>query len=453
MISRICIPEGAGDILKILQDAGHEAYVVGGCVRDSIMGRVPKDWDICTSALPEKVLDIFSYTKVIPTGLKHGTVTIMLEDGAYEVTTFRIDGDYSDGRHPDRVTFTRNLEEDLSRRDFTINAMAYNPEKGLVDPFNGLHDLGKHRIRCVGNPVDRFNEDALRMLRAMRFAAVFRFNIEETTAEAIHTMHENLGRISAERIHAEMDKLLLGPKSSEILIEFSDVVATFIPEMKACIGFDQHNRYHLYDVYTHIIKALGNDRSDDLTLKWALLLHDIGKPLVFTMDENGNGHFYDHAIVGADKASWVLTSLKFDNKSKGEIVELIYHHNTTIAPTKKSIQKMLNKMTSVDQFRRFLKLQIADAQAHSDINQESRVNNIKACQQMLEDILSEDHAFSIKHLQINGRTILSMGLHQGPAVGQVLQYLLEGVIDGRFKNQYDNLCFEAMTYIKKNHLK
>lgn len=295
---RISIPKGARAVLLNLRYENHEAYVVGGCVRDSLLGKEPKDWDICTSATPDEVKELMHRRgiKTIDTGLQHGTVTVdMGTVGKYEVTTFRIDGNYTDGRHPDYVEFTESIYKDLSRRDFTINAMAYN-SAGLIDPFHGRDDLQAGIIRCVGNPDERFEEDALRILRALRFAATYGFSIEEQTAAAIHKDAWMLKRIAAERINGELCKMLLGDGILNVLLNFSDVIATIIPEMEPCIGFEQNNKYHQYTVYEHIAHAVANYKGTDVSVKVALLLHDIGKPQCYTEDENG-GHFHGHGVV------------------------------------------------------------------------------------------------------------------------------------------------------------
>ena len=301
---KISIPKGAKAIILGLRYENHEAYVVGGCVRDSLLGREPKDWDICTSATPQEVKEHLNRCSVraIDTGLKHGTVTADMERaGKYEITTFRIDGDYSDNRRPDSVTFTESIYQDLSRRDFTINAMAYN-SAGLIDPFHGVDDLKNGIIRCVGNPNDRFGEDALRILRALRFASVYGFSIEKDTAQAIHDNAWRLTNIAAERIHSELCKLLLGNGVLPVLLDYSDVIATIIPEMKPCIGFNQNNKYHQYTIYDHIAHAVSNYTGKDIAVKVALLLHDIGKPCCYTEDENG-GHFHGTETI-------VMTFLK-----------------------------------------------------------------------------------------------------------------------------------------------
>ena len=323
---KISIPKGAKAIILGLRYENHEAYIVGGCVRDSLLGKEPKDWDICTSATPQEVKEYLNRCSVrtIDTGLKHGTITADMERaGKYEITTFRIDGDYSDNRRPDSVTFTESIYQDLSRRDFTINAMAYND-----DPFHGVDDLKNGIIRCVGNPNDRFSEDALRILRALRFASVYGFSIEKNTAQAIHDNAWRLTNIAAERIHSELCKLLLGNGVLPVLLDYPDVIATIIPEMKPCIGFDQNNKYHQYTIYDHIAHAVANYTGKDIAVKVALLLHDIGKPCCYTEDENG-GHFHGHGNYSYDISKVVLERLRFDTTTKQEVLDLADYIGST----------------------------------------------------------------------------------------------------------------------------
>ena len=317
---KIDMPVGAKRIIKNLTNHDFEAYVVGGCVRDSLLGYSPKDWDICTSATPETVKELHDHT--IDTGLKHGTVSVVESDGIYEVTTFRIEGKYSDNRRPDTVEFVTDLKTDLSRRDFTINAMAYNDENGVIDYFGGLSDLAERKVKCVGNANTRFSEDALRILRAIRFSSVYGFAIEHDTSEAIHSNAELLQNIANERIRDELCKIIaFGKTTANTLLEYSDVMSIIIPEIAPCIGFVQNNKYHKYDVYEHMVRAMDAYTGHDPSVKFALLIHDIGKPLCYTEDEN-RGHFYGHSIPSHDIAEHVVNRLKFDNKTKDTVLEL-----------------------------------------------------------------------------------------------------------------------------------
>lgn len=356
-MNEIALPCGASAILHALQSHGFEAYVVGGCVRDSLLGITPKDWDICTSATPQQVKEIFASHRIIETGVQHGTVTIVMQDGQYEVTTFRTDGSYSDHRRPDTVSFTGSISEDLSRRDFTMNAIAYNGS-GLLDFYNGLSDLQSVTISCVGSADARFKEDALRMMRALRFSSVYGFFIEPATAAAIHKNKDLLRLIAAERINGELCKLLCGKNALTVLLEYSDVLAVIIPELAPCIGFDQNNRYHQYTVYDHMMHAVANCKTDSLPVRLALFLHDIGKPLCYTEDENG-GHFHGHAVPSRDIAKTILERLRFDTKTKNEVLELILYHDALIEPTPKTVRRWLNKVGE-ERLRQLLLVREAD---------------------------------------------------------------------------------------------
>ena len=445
----ISIPFGANEIINTLHGAGFEAYIVGGCVRDSLLGIQPSDWDICTSAKPSEVIQCFPDNRIIETGLKHGTVTIVMFDMRYEVTTFRLDGKYSDHRRPDSVQFVTNLEKDLSRRDFTMNAMAYNYERGLIDPFGGATALKNGTIAAVGDPMKRFREDALRMMRALRFAANYGFFIDEVTASAIHSYAPALNDIAVERINSELCKLLLSESESilYVLTEFSDVIATIIPELQPCIGFNQNNRFHQYTVYDHIAHAVSNYTGFDLSVKIALLLHDIGKPLCYTEDQNG-GHFYGHGVFSHDLAAQVMDRLRFDNDRKREVLELVLYHDSVIEPTPKVVRRWLNKIGE-KRFRQLLSIRMADIKAHAEGTQESRIERCSALGDILNDIIAQEQCFSMKDLAINGNDVMSLGIHQGKSVGKVLRHVLNKVINGELHNEKFELIQEAQRYIKE----
>lgn len=430
---KIRIPQGAQSIIDTLKAAGYEAYIIGGCVRDSMLGLDPKDWDICTSAIPSQILYSFRDKRVIETGLKHGTVTVVMDDGQYEVTTFRIDGDYSDSRHPDSVKFVSNIEDDLARRDFTINAMAYNDD-GLVDPFNGRKDLVCGLISCVGNPDDRFGEDALRILRAMRFAAIYGFDIEDVTAKSIHQNKEKLLNIAAERIQSELCKMLAGEGILEVLLDYGDVMATIIPELKPCIGFDQNNRFHEFTIYDHIAHAVSNCDTTDPVVNMSLLLHDIGKPRCYTEDHNG-GHFYGHGVHSHDLAKEVLTRLRFDNKSRDDILELVLYHDAVIEPSPKTVRRWLNKIGK-KQFMRLVDIRMADILAHKKDTQESRIDRCIAIAMMASDIIEENQCFKLKDLVVDGHDVMNLcDVKEGKDVGRILNEVLDAVISGELENE------------------
>ena len=446
---KIGMPTAAKFILRILENDNYQSYVVGGCVRDSILGKQPKDWDICTSAKPDEVLTQMAKCgiKTIETGLQHGTVTACVLGENYEITTFRVDGEYSDNRRPDFVEFVGDVVEDLSRRDFTINAMAYNESTGFIDPWGGCGDLLEGIIRCVRNPDDRFREDALRIMRALRFAATYGFTIEEKTAAAIHRNKDLLRNISAERIQSELTKMLCGKGVLDILLEYKDVMAVIIPELEPCIGFDQNNPYHIYDVYDHIAHAVANYKGDDISIKMALLLHDIGKPECYTEDHNG-GHFRGHSVPSMRIAKDVMARLKFDNKTRDEVVNLVLYHDSDIYPGARTIRRWLNKI-GPDMLNKLLSVRMADVGAHSLINQAERKHKCYQISEIADKIIREQQCFTLKDLAINGHVVMEhLGVPCGPKVGEVLNYLLDKVLDGYIENDLDPLMDEAKRYLR-----
>lgn len=337
---KINIPADANELIHTLQNNGCSAYIVGGCVRDSILGRTPHDWDICTSATPSEMLKIFKDRKIIETGLQHGTVTVVVNGEPYEITTYRIDGIYSDNRRPDTVTFTDKLVEDLRRRDFTINAMAYNDEEGLIDPFNGMQGIEYKKIDCVGSAKDRFEEDALRILRAIRFAAQLEFTIMPGTEWEIHQQYKNLENISIERINSEFCKIASSDDFCVELLLYKDVFSLFIPELKDMFDFPQNNPWHIWDVFGHTIHAVEYCDSNDLTVRLAVFFHDFGKPHSYQDGEDGIRHFKGHERVSADITDSIMKRLRFDNETRNNVVELVYYHDATFEVGKKTCEKM-----------------------------------------------------------------------------------------------------------------
>ena len=442
-ITRIAF--GARFILLLLQEAGYEAYIVGGCVRDSLLGKEPHDWDICTSATPKEMKRAFSSLSTHDTGIKHGTLTVISVDGKpYEITTFRKDGAYSDYRHPDSVSFVTDLREDVARRDFTINAMACN-KSGIIDYFGGMKDLEAGVVRCVGDADARFKEDALRVLRALRFASTYGFSIEEKTAAAIHRNAPLLNGIAAERIREELCRMLSGKGILKILLDYSDVFATIIPEIRPCIGFEQNNRYHQYAVYDHIAHAVANYTGSDTSVNIALLLHDIGKPLCYTEDERG-GHFHGHGVPSRDLAEKVVDRLRFDNRTKQEVLELVLYHDSVIEPTPKIVRRWLGKIGE-QRFRQLLCVRMADIKAHADGTQQSRIERCLALGSIMEKVIEENQCFNLKDLAVNGTDIMeAIGLSQGKKVGEVLNHLLDMVIAAEVENERQALLKEALAY-------
>lgn len=429
-------------------ELGHKAYVVGGCVRDNLLGKTPHDWDICTSAKPEIVRTYLEscHQRVVDTGIKHGTVTAIMADGNYEITTFRVDGKYSDGRHPDDVEFVDDIVADLSRRDFTINAMAYNDEEGLIDPFGGAKDLKKKRIRCVGNPDERFREDPLRILRGMRFASTYGFKIERETAKAMMRNRELLNFVSGERIRDELCKMLCGENILEVLLKYPEIMAEIIPGLHRCIGFDQNNPYHKFNVYDHIAHAVAAYKGGDVAVKVALLLHDIGKPYVYSEDENGRGHFYGHPRMSFCIAkNEVMGRLKFDNHTRDNILDLVLYHDAELKPSRRVIKRLLSKHGS-DMVRQLIQVRRADILAQTGKSHDDRLLKMVEFELLVEEIIADQECFKIKDLEIDGRDICSFGV-SGPIVGQTLNHLLEAVIDERVENEHVALMKEATRYL------
>lgn len=447
---KIDMPAGVRYIIRCLRCVGYNANIVGGCVRDSLLHIEPHDWDICTSATPIEVCTLLAKhgIKTIGTGLKHGTVTACWNsetNECYEITTFRIDSEYSDNRRPDHVDFVCDIMEDLSRRDFTINAMAYSEWDGLVDPWGGCGDLWNGIVRCVRNPDDRFREDALRILRALRFASTYGFEIEKETSNAIHRNKGLLKNISAERIRSELIKILCGKGVLDILLEYSDVMTVIIPELEPCIGFDQNNRFHKYTVYEHIVHAVDNFKGSDVSINMALLLHDIGKPECYTEDENG-GHFHGHGVNSMRIAKDVVERLRFDNQTKNEIVDLVLYHDADIHPSVNAVRRWMNRL-GPELLNKLMFVKIADISAHSKINQEERRNQYLFVKLIAEQIMAEQQCFQLKDLAVNGRDIMNLGVDTGPIVGKVLNHLLDMVLDGNIENDRDVLIKEAEKYL------
>lgn len=430
--------EKAEKIIKMMNDAGEKAYCVGGCVRDILLGKEPHDFDICTSAHPEKTEEILKEFPVIETGIKHGTVTVLVDGEPFEITTWRIDGKYSDNRRPENVTFTPSLEEDLKRRDFTINAMAFDGEE-VIDPFGGKEDLKNGIIRAVGDPNERFEEDALRILRALRFASKLGFEIETKTAVAMHEKKELLKEISAERIFSELKLILCGKDATKVLLDFSDIIGQIIPEIKPTIGFEQHNKHHVYDVYTHTAVAVGSIDPDP-TLRLTMLLHDIGKPDVYHF-EDGQGHFYGHPEVSAEIARTVLNRLKCDNATKDTVLTLIKEHDNRFPPEKKSVKRMLGKVGEHN-YSLLMKVKRADTDAQSDYLKDEKYAQINALINVAKQIEEENECFSLSDLAINGSDLKEF--LSGKKIGPALQKCLSMVIDEKLPNEKQELLAFAM---------
>lgn len=430
------IPSKVEFIINTLEDAGYEAYAVGGCVRDTLLLRKPNDWDITTSAKPEQVKALFRRT--VDTGLAHGTVTIMLEKEGFEVTTYRVDGEYEDGRHPKEVSFTASLKEDLKRRDFTINAMAYNPRRGLVDLFGGQEDLENKIIRCVGNPLERFTEDALRIMRAVRFSAQLGFSLEEKTKNALSVLAPNLKHVSAERIQVELVKLLVSPHPDYLRIAYeTGITKEFLPEFDRCMETPQNTPHHCYNVGEHILHSLLYVPADKV-LRLTMLLHDIGKPVVRTTDENGTDHFKTHAQAGEKMGKDILQRLKFDNDTINKVCRLIRWHDLRPSPSPKAVRKAVNTIGE-DLFPMWMEVQFADNKAKSAYLQTEKIARQEGVRKTWEQIVEEGQCVSLKTLAVTGKDLIQAGMKPGKEMGMVLQSLLEKVLEDPTLNQKETL--------------
>ncbi len=430
-MTAITLPKQVKYALDTLSQSGFEAFAVGGCVRDEILHAAPKDYDIATSALPEQTAEVFSEYTVAKTGIKHGTVTLLINGMPIEITTYRIESEYSDNRRPDSVAFTKNLKLDLSRRDFTINALAYNEDLGIIDCFGGLDDIKSGVVRCVGEPDKRFSEDALRILRALRFASTLGFEIEYITAKAAIDNKRLLQNISAERIASELTGILCGKNAQRVLTQYTPIFTEIIPELAPMIGFEQYNEHHIYDVYAHSAAAVQNTPSEP-ALRLAALLHDAGKPACFTLDENGVGHFYGHAAIGADIARNILNRLKFDNATKSLVVTLVKYHDMQIEPTQKSVKRAMNKL-SEDFFFKLISLKRADNLAQSP-KYIQRQKYYEELTKIAENIISQRQCFSLKDMAVDGRDLLNAGISPGKDIGIALKFLLDAVLNESVKN-------------------
>lgn len=445
MALRIEPPAPVCTALDRLTAAGFTAYIVGGCVRDAMRGKSPHDWDCTTSARPEETKACFKGFHVIETGMQHGTVTVVIDKMPIEITTYRIDGTYADHRRPDSVTFTDRIEDDLARRDFTVNAMAYHPAHGLIDCYAGAADLAAGIIRCVGRAADRFDEDGLRILRAMRFASVLDFTIAEETAAAIHAQKDLLRAISAERIYAELTKLLCGIGAERILSEFADVLFTVLPELRPMEGFDQRNPHHAYDVYTHTLKALSAAPAEPI-LRWAALLHDAGKPHTFTEDERG-GHFYGHAAVSVQIAERALRSLKSDRKTLDRVMLLVDKHDYVWNGTEKQLKKVVRQI-GTEAARELLLLHRADVSAQAEVHREERIRQSDQLLSMLTALEQADACMTVRQLAVNGKDLIALGIKQGKPIGEALDKLLDAVMEGNLPNEREAL----LEFVKNNFM-
>ncbi len=431
------LPEKVSICIQALEKAGFSAYAVGGCVRDALLGITPQDYDLCTNALPEDTVRVFSQYSLVRSGEKHGTVGVVADGEVIEITTFRTEGGYQDSRHPDWVRFVDGLSEDLARRDFTVNAMAYSPETGYADPFGGQADLENRILRTVGDPTARFTEDPLRILRGMRFAVRFALTVEEKTLQAMYALAPLLNKLARERVFDELCKLL-PLVTAQDLRRFAPVLTEAIEELKPAVGFLQHTPHHAYDVYTHTA-LVTQGVTPDLALRWAALLHDTGKPGAFTMDEAGRGHFKGHAQLSAQIADAVLRRLKAPTALREQVVLLIKHHMTPLEPDKRLLRRRLGQY-GAETVGKMLCLQKADFAGKGVVDSDPMFPQIEA---ILDEILAEDACLTVKDLAIDGRDLISLGFAPGPGLGRCLAMLLEQVQDEKLPNETDALLQAA----------
>lgn len=445
---RIELPEQVNFMINTLNRAGFEAYAVGGCVRDSMMGREPDDWDITTDASPQQVKKLFRRT--VDTGIRHGTVTVLIGKNGYEVTTYRIDGEYEDNRHPKQVTFTKSLEEDLKRRDFTVNAMAYHPKEGLVDLFDGVGDMEKKCIRCVGDPRERFSEDALRIMRGVRFCAQFGYGMEKKTRQAARELSETLERISAERIRVEMVKLLVSPNPDYLRTAWElGITKIVLPEFDTCMETPQHNPHHCYNVGEHTLESLRQIRADKV-LRLTMLLHDIGKPLTRTTDENGKDHFKKHPRESARLARGILQRLKFDNDTLHRVCRLVEYHDWAIDLKEDvniaTVRRLIAKIGE-DAFPDMFEVNRADMLAQSDYIRDIKIKKQERLEALYREIRENGQCLTLKDLAVNGRDLLEKGLKPGKGLGEILHRMLEDVLEDPAHNEKEYLLHHLNQYL------
>ena len=428
------LPVCVRECMALLENAGHTCYAVGGCVRDWLLGLTPHDYDLCTDATPEQMQRIFSGYQLVLAGEKHGTVGVVCGREVVEITTFRTEGDYKDNRHPDSVRFVSRVEEDLARRDFTVNAMAWSPSRGLVDPFGGARDLKNRQLRAVGDPENRFREDSLRILRGVRFSLRFRLMPDEDTLDAMLTLAPLMDNLARERVMDELTRLLL-LASAEDLLFYAPIITQVIPELRPCVGFQQHNSHHIYDVYAHIAHVVENVPAQP-ALRWAALLHDVGKPATFTLDEDGKGHFYGHAAVSAELADGILLRLKAPTALRAQVVTLIAQHMSHPIADKKFLRRRLSKL-GADTLEQLLALQEADIGGKSPRSQKELAVFAQS-RVILSELLAENSCLHIKDLAVNGHDLMALG-HSGRAIGDALNHLLELVLDEKLPNRRQDL--------------
>ena len=442
-INEIEITSDIKIVFDTLNNAGYECFIVGGCVRDFLLNKIPHDVDFTTNATPDEMKECFKEFNVIETGIKHGTLTVLINHTPYEITTYRIDGEYLDNRRPESVKFVKDIKDDLARRDFTINAIAYNPSVGFVDCFNGIQDLKDGIIRCVNEPIKRLNEDALRILRALRFSAVLGYKIEPATEKACFELSQLLKNISVERIVVELFKTIIQPNGHKIIFDYIDIWGVVIPELLKMKGFEQHNPHHVHDVLKHTCVAL-EGATKDLIVCLTVLFHDIGKPESFTMDEKGNGHFYGHALKSVDITRDIFDRLKVNNNTKHQVLTLIKYHDLDLQPTEKYIRRLCYKLGDLEMVKKLILVQRADNYGQAPIHSE-RIDKFNEIDKIIEKLEHENLSFSLKDLAVDGNDMIEIGL-EGKEIGASLKHLLEAVLNDEVKNDKNSL----IDYLNKN---
>ncbi len=437
--TKIDFPEYVLRILSELDRRNYQSFLVGGCVRDMIMEKSPTDWDIATSALPKQVKAIFTDDTTVDIGIKHGTVGVISNGGVVEITTFRHDGIYLDNRHPQNVEYVASIEEDLKRRDFTVNAIAYHPDRGFIDPMNGVADIDSNIIRAVGNADKRISEDALRIMRALRFSSTLGFEIDPELAGELHKSRELLNNIAAERISAELIKMLVGENVLSVLLNYSDVLSVIIPEIEAAVGFDQCSKYHCFDIWEHSARSVALSRPDKL-LRLTLLMHDLGKPETFFLGEDGQGHFYGHNKTGERIALERLKALRLNKATAEKVAEVIHYHQLPLQSG--NMKKWLMRLGE-DTLRLILEVKRWDMATHAEQFIAPVIAKIDAAESELNEIIEQQSCFQVKDLAINGNDLIAIGIPKGEKIGEILNYLLELVVDNTLENTKESLIKAA----------
>ncbi len=443
---RIDLPELPAFVIKRLEENGFECFAVGGCVRDSLIGREVNDWDFTTNATPNEIQSCFSDFTTVDVGAQYGTICVVIDGQSFEITTYRTDGEYADSRHPDSVNFSKNIFDDLARRDFTINAMAYNDKQGVVDVFDGLTDLKYGVIRCVGEPDVRFSEDALRIMRALRFASTFGYSIEAKTSKSILENKENLNAVASERIIKELSKLLVGSHVDFVLRRYKDVIATIIPEVSVMFNFDQKSPHHNKDLWRHTVSAVKHTPQNDI-MRTAMLLHDIGKPMTVSTDVDGRCHFYNHPKLSAAMANTILRRLKYPNAFINTVLTLIEYHDNRLTPDSPCVKSYLRKLGE-ENMRMLLSIQRADILAQSLYERERKLSTLDAVCTEFERIVNSNECYSLSDLAVNGKDIIHLGTLSGENIGKVLNKCLDKVIKGELNNNHDELIEFAKHMVK-----